>query len=58
MVFLLSYLFKCKGKSRTLKEKENSNIYGGYTETAWLNSSQFVKDPKAFIYSLVNHEGN
>ena len=60
---------KCDGIANTLTviKSENGNIFGGFTEQKWhpgwdlerLESlDRCVKDPKAFIFSLVNKEEN
>jgi hypothetical protein len=49
----------CDGKSETLtiiQAKESSYIFGGYTNAAWESKVSFIRDPKAFIFSLTNKE--
>jgi len=48
----------CDGIANTLTiiKAKGGNIFGGFTEKQWHSRSQFVTDPKAFIFSLVNKE--
>ena len=47
---------KCDGKDKTLTiiKTTNNFIFGGYTEASWSSLKQWINDPKAFIFSLVN----
>jgi len=49
---------RCDGIANTLTivKATNGNIFGGYTEQAWHSKNEWIKDPKAFIFSLVNKE--
>jgi hypothetical protein len=50
---------RCDNISRTLtiiKVKDKPNIFGGFAETFWDSCKTFVRDDKAFIFSLVNQE--
>jgi len=49
---------RCDGIPNTLTViKANSgNIFGGYTEQKWHSDDDFVADPKAFIFSLINKD--
>jgi hypothetical protein len=51
---------KCDGIANTLTiiKSEHGNIFGGFIEKAWKSSSpgQYVADPNAFVFSLVNKE--
>ena len=40
----------------TIIKSTNGNIFGGFTEKAWVSTSGYVKDPKAFIISLVKKD--
>jgi hypothetical protein len=50
----------CDGiaKSLTIIKAKSGNIFGGFTEQAWHSDDDFVADPKAFLFSLVNKEEN
>ena len=42
-------------------KSESGNVFGGFTEQAWSNyptNGEFVADPSAFIFSLVNKDKN
>ena len=47
---------KCDGFSNTLTiiKSTSGNIFGGFVEKAWDSSSEWVTDPKAYIFSLIN----
>ena len=49
---------KCDGIGNTLTviKAKSGNIFGGFTEQEWHSIGEFVTDPKAFIFSLVNKE--
>lgn len=49
---------KCNGISKILTfiKVTNGNVFGGFTEKAWSLKCEWVTDPKAFIFSLVNKE--
>jgi hypothetical protein len=49
---------RCDGIAKTLTvvKATSGNIFGGYTEQAWHSKNEWIKDPKAFIFSLVNKE--
>ena len=51
---------RCDGIPNTLTviKAKSGNIFGGYTEQEWHSDDDFVADPKAFIFSLVNKEDN
>jgi len=54
---------KCDFQSGTLTviKSESGNVFGGFTEKAWLSflrNEEFVADPSAFIFSLVNKDKN
>jgi hypothetical protein len=48
----------CDGISNTLTviKAKSGNLFGGFTEKEWHSRGEFVTDPKAFIFSLVNKE--
>ena len=48
----------CDGIANTLTviKAKSGNIFGGFTEQEWHSRSEWVKDPKAFIFSLANKE--
>jgi hypothetical protein len=48
----------CDGIPNTLTviKARSGNIFGGFTEHAWHSRNEFVTDPEAFIFSLVNKE--
>ncbi len=47
---------KCDGISRTLTviKSTNGNIFGGYTDQAWSSNDDWITDPNAFVFSLIN----
>ena len=47
---------KCDGVANTLTliKAKSGNIFGGFTEKEWHSDDDFVSDPNAFIFSLVN----
>jgi len=49
---------KCDGKANTLTiiKSTNGNIFGGFTTEAWSSSESWVKDTRAFVFSLVNNK--
>jgi len=49
---------RCDGFARTLTvvKATSGNIFGGFTEKAWHSINEWITDPKAFIFSLVNKE--
>jgi hypothetical protein len=49
---------RCDGIANTLTvvKATSGNIFGGYTEKAWYSKNECIKDPDAFIFSLVNKE--
>jgi hypothetical protein len=50
---------KCfqKAKTLTIIKSTNGCIFGGYTEATWnYNNGNWVKDSKAFLFSLVNKD--
>ncbi len=50
----------CDGLTKTLTVIKTTNgyIFGGFTEQAWHSNGGYEKDPKAFIYSLINYENS
>ena len=46
----------CDGIANTLTviKAKSGNIFGGFTEQEWHSRGEFVTDPNAFIFSLVN----
>ena len=40
----------------TVIKAKSGNIFGGFTEQEWHSRSEWVTDPKAFIFSLANKE--
>ena len=48
----------CDGIANTLTviKAKSGNIFGGFTEQEWHSRSEWITDPKAFIFSLVNKE--
>jgi hypothetical protein len=50
---------KCDAICNTLTiiRASNGNIFGGFTEKPWCSYMGWVKDPAAYIFSLVNKEG-
>ena len=40
----------------TVIKTTSGNIFGGFTEKAWNSNNQWIRDPKALIFSLVNKE--
>ena len=49
---------RCDNKSKTLTiiKSTNGNIFGGYTDKAWMSDNQHHSDPNAFLFSLVNKD--
>jgi hypothetical protein len=51
---------QCDGIPNTLTiiKSTNGNIFGGFTEKKWQSTinGQYVADPNAFVFSLVNKE--
>jgi hypothetical protein len=49
---------KCDGIPNTLTviKAKSGNVFGGFTEQKWHSRKEWVADPKAFIFSLVNKE--
>jgi hypothetical protein len=49
---------KCDGISNilTVIKAKNGNIFGGFTEQEWHSEGDWVTDPNAFIFSLVNED--
>jgi hypothetical protein len=49
---------KCNGVPNTLTviKSTHGNIFGGFTEKQWTSLRCTVRDPKAYIFSLVNQE--
>ncbi len=50
---------QCDGIPNTLTiiKSTNGNIFGGFTEKTWQSTiCQYVADPNAFVFSLVNKE--
>ena len=50
----------CDGLKHTLTIVKTTRgyIFGGYTDEAWNSHNEYVKDPNAFIFSLINRESN
>jgi hypothetical protein len=46
---------KCDGKGNTITIiKSNLNyVFGGYASSAWNSSGTWIKDPNAFLFSLI-----
>ena len=46
----------CDGLKHTLTIVKTTRgyIFGGYTDEAWNSHNEYVKDPNAFIFSLIN----
>ena len=49
---------RCDNKSNTLTiiKSTNGNIFGGYTDKAWMSDDEYHSDPNAFLFSLVNND--
>jgi len=49
---------RCDGFANTLTvvKATTGYIFGGFAEKAWHSKNEHIKDPKAFIFSLVNKE--
>ncbi len=44
-------------KTLTVITSESGNVFGGYTDKAWTSgNAEYITDPNAFIFSLVNKE--
>ena len=50
---------KCdnKGATWTVIEDVNGNIFGGYTSASWQSRDDYVYDPSAYLFTLVNPHG-
>ena len=50
--------YYCDGIANTITviKAKSGNVFGGFTEQKWHSDGEFVTDPKAFIFSLVNKE--
>jgi len=48
----------CDGIANTFTviKAESGNVFGGFTEQEWHSRGDYVTDPKAFLFSLVNKE--
>ena len=46
--------FDNKLKTLTIIKSTNGNIFGGYTDKAWISDNQWHSDQNAFLFSLVN----
>ncbi len=53
-----SFNTNCGGVANTLIiiKSASGNIFGGFTERAWVSSNQWIVDPKAYIFSIVNKD--
>ena len=53
-----SFRNKCVGVENTLTiiKSTSGNIFGGFAEKAWVSSNQWIVDPKAYIFSIVNKD--
>jgi hypothetical protein len=53
-----NFHLKCDGVSNTLSfiKTTNANIFGAFVQKPWDSFSGSVKDPGAYIFSLVNKE--
>jgi hypothetical protein len=47
---------KCDESDNTITviKAKNGNVFGGFTEEKWHSRSEWITDPNAFIFSLVN----
>ena len=54
-----SFHKKCDGQSNTLTiiKSTYGNIFGGFTTKPWSSNGQYVDDPDAFVFSLINCQG-
>ena len=43
-------------KIEFLIKTKNSYIFGAYLSSAWRTDGQYIVDPNAYIFSLINHE--
>ena len=48
----------CDGIANTLTviKAKSGNVFGGFTEQEWHSRGDYVTDPKAFLFSLINKE--
>jgi hypothetical protein len=53
-----SFSTKCGGVANTLTiiKSTSGNIFGGFAEKAWILSLNWIVDPKAYIFSIVNKD--
>ena len=49
---------KCNETENTLTviKSVSGNVFGGYTDRAWNSNDGYLRDPNAFIFSLINKE--
>ena len=41
-------------KTITIIESDENHILGGYTDKAWSSKEEYINDPDAFLFNLVN----
>ena len=53
------FQLKCYGKGETwvIIEDVKGNVFGGYTSIGWTGINPWVRDPAAYVYTLVNPHG-
>ena len=40
----------------TIIKSEHGNVFGGYTDAAWINRNLYFCDENAFLFSLINKD--
>ena len=53
------FQLKCYGKGEVwvIISDAKGNVFGGHTSIGWKGSNRWVKDPAAYVYTLVNPHG-
>ncbi len=51
-------MFGTDANTLTVIKAKSGNVFGGFTEQEWHSRGDYVTDPKAFLFSLVNKEVN
>jgi len=49
-------VMKCIENTLTIIKSEHGNIFGGFVETAWNSSYDFISSSNAYIFSLVKKD--
>jgi len=49
-------MFGTDANTLTVIKAKSGNVFGGFTEQEWHSRGDYVTDPKAFLFSLINKE--